>query len=130
MFDIRSFVKKVLDDFFFDIGIEVWPEEKLNEMIEVPDEYVIFNCDGDVYIRYADNIPITKLYHVNVIWIGKDIVKKSQRVLEITKVMTQNGFRVKMEGKDLERDVNSKHYGFKSSFSFYKMVNGYEGNNI
>lgn len=123
--DIRKYVKKVLDDFFFDKGIEVWAEEKINEIIDIPDEYIVFNIGSETYTQYADNIPIFKLYEVNIIWIGKDITKKSQRVIEITKTMTEKGFRVSAAGRDLERELNSKHYGFKSSFRLCKVVNGY-----
>ncbi len=122
MIDIREFVQTILDDYFYSKEIEVWDEEKINNEIKLPDEYIIFSIENEVYTQYADNIPLSKKYIVNIIWIGKDISKKFKRKEEIEDIMLKNNFKVISCGKDLEKDVNSSYYAFENFFNYFEVL--------
>lgn len=122
MLDIRKFVQETLDNYFYDKNIEVWDEEKINREVSMPDEYIVFSIENEVYAGYADNVPISKKYIVNVIWIGKDISKKSKREEEILNIMQKNKFRVISSGRDLEKDVNSSYYAFENFFNYFEVL--------
>ena len=122
MLDIRKFVQETLDNYFYDKNIEVWDEEKINREVSMPDEYIVFSIENEVYSGYADNVPISKKYIVNVIWIGKDISKKSKREEEILNIMQKNKFRVISSGRDLEKDANSSYYVFENFFNYFEVL--------
>lgn len=122
MLDIRKFVQETLDNYFYDKNIEVWDEEKINREVSMPDEYIVFSIENEVYAGYADNVPISKKYIVNVIWIGKDISKKSKREEEILNIMQKNKFRVISSGRDLEKDANSSYYVFENFFNYFEVL--------
>lgn len=116
----RKKVQKILDDYFYNIGINCYFSREKSTKKE--NEYIVFYLSNGTDDEFSDNNVLIKSKNIYINYYSIDVNNLDKRSKEIVSLMRNNGFNVIDDGTDIPSEINADIWGISMEFSYESII--------